>query len=398
LPPRHPGEFYALPQSPQIYKQLLMVAGYDRYFQLARCFRDEDLRADRQPEFTQIDIEASFVGSEDIYRVTETLLVALWAEAGQGVGAPFPRMAYAAAMEKYGTDKPDLRFGLEIQDWTSRTRALAVPMFAALAQAGHRVRGLLVPGGGKLSRKDIDELSATAKELGGSGLGSLKLQGGQLSGSLAKSFTLESAGALSIGEGDIALFVIGLDGVTSPVLDRVRRDVIRKLDLSPSTAHAFVWIEQFPMFEREAETGAWVPVHHPFTAPLEEDRRFLETDPGRVRSTHYDPVYNGNELGSGSLRIVDPKLQQEIFDRMGIEPGDADRRFGFLLEGLKAGAPPHGGIALGFDRITMLLTGAASLRDVIAFPKTTAARALFEGAPAAVRQEDLDVLHLKVTK
>jgi aspartyl-tRNA synthetase len=394
----HPGEFYALPQSPQIYKQLLMVAGFDRYFQLARCFRDEDLRAERQPEFTQIDIEASFIGAEDIYRVTETLLVALWAEAGERVSAPFPRMAHREALERFGTDKPDLRFGLEIQDWTAALRKIEHPFLAPAGSAGSRARGLLAKGGGKLSRKDIDQLADLAKQLGGSGLAWIKRQGDQLSGSIAKALTVDDAARLGLEDGDAALLAVGPDAVTSAVLDRVRRDVIRKLDLAPSTEHAFVWIEQFPMFERDPNTHAWVPVHHPFTAPLEEDRRFLETDPGRVRSTHYDPVYNGVELGSGSIRIVDSKLQEEIFDRMGIEPADAEHRFGFLLAGLKAGAPPHGGIALGFDRIVMALARTESIRDVIAFPKTTTARALFEGAPTTVRQEDLDVLHIKVVK
>ncbi len=393
-----PGEFYALPQSPQLYKQLLMIAGYDRYFQIARCFRDEDLRADRQPEFTQIDIEASFIGAEDIYRVTETLLVALWAEAGETVTAPFPRMAYAEARERYGTDKPDLRFGLEIRDWSETLRKIEHPFLAPARNAGVRARGLLVSGGAKLSRKDIDQLADLAKQLGGSGLAWLKRQGEALSGSIAKALTVEDGARLGLADGDAALLAVGPDATTSAVLDRVRREVIARLQVAPRARHAFVWIEGFPMFEKDPATGARVPLHHPFTAPHPDDVGLLASDPDRARSTHYDPVYNGVELGSGSIRIVDPALQQAVFERIGFSPAEAEHRFGFLLTGLKAGAPPHGGIALGFDRIAMLLAGAESLRDVIAFPKTTTARALFEGAPTTVRQEDLDVLHLKVVK
>jgi aspartyl-tRNA synthetase len=393
----YPGQFYALPQSPQLYKQLLMVAGFDRYFQLARCFRDEDQRADRQLEFTQIDLECAFVGPEDIYAVTEGVLAALWAEAGHKVETPFPRMAWRDAMERYGTDKPDLRFGLEIRDWTDITRPLQVPMFRDLAKAGWRVRGILVPDAQKLSRKHVDEFAALAKHVGGSGLGWLRCQGDQLSGSLAQSFQLESAQQLGLIDGNIALFAIGPDSETSAVLDHVRRAVISTLQLVPARPHAFVWIEQFPLFDHEPGTGALTFMHHPFTAPHPDDVGLLTTAPERARSLHYDAVYNGVELGSGSIRITDPALQALVFERLGLDREETEHRFGWLLEGLRSGAPPHGGIALGFDRITLLLTGGDSLRDVIAFPKTAQARALFEGAPTAVPQADLDVLHLKVT-
>ncbi|MFI5280513.1 MAG: aspartate--tRNA ligase, partial [Gemmatimonadales bacterium] len=294
-----PGEFYALPQSPQLYKQLLMVAGFDRYFQIARCFRDEDLRAERQPEFTQIDIEASFIGAEDIYRVTEALLVALWAEAGETVTAPFPRMAYKDAMERFGTDKPDLRFGLEIQDWTGALKQFDHPFLAPAKGPGARARGLLVEGGGKLSRKDIDQLADLAKQLGGSGLAWIKRQGDSLSGSIAKIVTMDDAGRIGfkLNDGDAALVAVGPDPVTSAVLDRVRREVIVRLGVQPRARHAFVWIEQFPMFEKDPETGARVPLHHPFTAPHPEDVALVDKEPDRARSTHYDPVYNGVELG-----------------------------------------------------------------------------------------------------
>jgi aspartyl-tRNA synthetase len=392
----HAGRFYALPQSPQIYKQLLMVSGYDRYFQLARCFRDEDLRADRQPEFTQIDLEASFIGPEDVYGVVEAVLVALWDEAGQRVSAPFPRMPWREAMERFGVDKPDLRFGLEIRDLTPSIGEDSGEFLRAAVGRGERVRALVAPGGAKLTRKDLDALTDDAKTMRASGLLWAKRGPDGVTGPGAKALGAAALEALGLSEGDLVLGVAGPDEVALPALGRVRLEAIRRLGIEPSTLHAFVWIEQFPLFEREPETGRFVPMHHPFTAPHPDDLGFLDTAPERVRSTHYDPVYNGNELGSGSIRIVDPALQQRVFDRLGIGPEEAEHRFGFLLEGLKAGAPPHGGIALGFDRIAMLLAGADSLRDVIAFPKTTQASALFEGAPTAVAQAELDVLHLRV--
>jgi aspartyl-tRNA synthetase len=392
----HPGEFYALPQSPQLYKQLLMVAGFDRYFQLARCFRDEDLRADRQPEFTQIDIEAAFIGPEDIYAVTEAVLVALWAEAGETVSAPFPRMPYREAMERYGVDKPDLRFGIEFQDLAPLIGEGSGDFLRAAVGRGERVHALVAPGGAALSRKDLDALTADARTMRASGLLWAKRGADGITGPGAKAFGAAALAKLNLAEGDLALAVAGPDAVALPALGRVRLEAIRKLGLAPRTKHAFVWIEQFPLFERDEATGQFVPMHHPFTAPHADDLPLLDSAPERVRSTHYDPVYNGNELGSGSIRIVDPALQQRVFDWLGIGPEEAQHRFGFLVEGLKAGAPPHGGIALGFDRIAMLLCGTDNLRDVIAFPKTAAARALFEGAPTRVQQPDLDVLHLKV--
>ncbi|MEK6767588.1 MAG: aspartate--tRNA ligase [Gemmatimonadota bacterium] len=392
----HPGEFYALPQSPQLYKQLLMVAGFDRYFQLARCFRDEDLRADRQPEFTQIDLEASFIGVEDVYAVTETVLVALWREGGHEVAAPFPRMAYRDAMERYGSDQPDLRFALEIRDLTGLIGSESGEFLRAAVGRGERVRAIVAPGGAALSRKDFDQLTDEAKAMRASGLLWAKRGADGVSGPGAKALGPAAVEALRLAEGDAVLGCAGGDSIVSPALGRVRLELVRRLKLQPGAKHAFVWIEQFPMFERDPGSGALAPMHHPFTAPHPDDRALLASEPERVRSMHYDPVYNGVELGSGSIRIVDPALQQQVFDRLGMAPDDVEARFGFLLEGLRAGAPPHGGIALGFDRIAMLLAGAESLREVIAFPKTTAARALFEGAPAPARQEDLDVLRLKV--
>jgi aspartyl-tRNA synthetase len=394
----HPGEFYALPQSPQLYKQLLMVAGFDRYFQIARCFRDEDLRNDRQPEFTQIDLEASFVGMEDVLGYVEAVLAALWEEAGQPVARPFLRIAWRDALERYGTDKPDLRYGFPIADWTAQVKPLGVPFFQAALTDGARVRGLAVQGGGALSRKDVDQLADTAKQLGGAGLAWVKRQGGQISGSVAKHFTAEALGALGVGDGDAALMTVGPDRLTSPVLDRVRQEVIRRLGSSPTSAHAFCWVVDFPLFEPDPVTGKPVFAHHPFTSPHPDDVARLDTDPLSCRALHYDAVYNGNELGSGSIRITDAGVQRRVFGHLGMSPQEAEARFGFLLSGLQAGAPPHGGFAIGFDRVVMLLAGAGSLRDVIAFPKTTAARALFEGAPAPASPADLSALHIEVKR
>jgi len=391
----HAGEFYALPQSPQIYKQLLMVSGFDRYFQIARCFRDEDLRFDRQPEFSQIDIEASFVGQEDVIGFVETVLVALWDEAGHKIARPFPRLTWRESMERYGTDKPDLRFDFPITDWTAQVQPLGVPFFQGTTN-GSRVRGIAVRGGGTLSRKDVDQLTETAKTNGAPGLAWVKRQGAQLSGSVGKHFTAEALGRIGIGDGDVALMTVGPDRVTSPALDKVRQEVIRRLAPQPKVAHAFCWVVDFPLFEPDPETGKPVFAHHPFTSPHPDDVGKLDSDPFACRALHYDAVYNGNELGSGSIRITDPRVQRKVFTHLGLSPADIEARFGFLLTALAAGAPPHGGFAVGFDRTAMLVAGAASLRDVIAFPKTTAARALFEGAPAPARPEDLAALHIKV--
>ncbi|PYP20940.1 MAG: aspartate--tRNA ligase [Gemmatimonadetes bacterium] len=394
----HAGEFYALPQSPQIYKQLLMVCGFDRYFQIARCFRDEDLRYDRQPEFTQIDLEASFVGQEDVLGFVEAVLAALWDEGGHAIGRPFPRLTHREAMERYGTDKPDQRYDLAIADWTALVRPLGVPFFHSAVKDGSRVRGLAVKGGGALSRKDVDQLAAVTKQLGGAGLAWVKRQGEQISGSVGKHFTAETLGRLGVGDGDVALMTVGPDRITSPVLDKVRQEVIRRLAPRPETAHAFCWVVDFPLFELDPETGRPVFAHHPFTSPHPEDVAKLEADPLACRALHYDAVYNGHELGSGSIRITDPAVQRRVFGHLGLTPQEAEARFGFLLAALAAGAPPHGGFAIGFDRVAMLLAGAASLRDVIAFPKTTAARALFEGAPASAAPADLATLHIEVKR
>ncbi len=392
----HPGEFYALPQSPQIYKQLLMVAGFDRYFQIARCFRDEDLRADRQPEFTQIDIEASFVSASDVEGYIERILVDLWQEAGHSVTAPFPRLSWREAMERFGIDKPDLRYGFEIQDLTASLKGDAADFVRASIATGGRLRGILATGAGSASRKEIDQLTAIAKSAKAGGLLWAKRTAAGWEGQGVKAFGAEGLAGIAAPEGDLLLAVVGPDSVTSPALHAIRMELVKRPGVGPSTPHAFCWIVDFPLFERDPDSGQFAPAHHPFTAPHPDDVSFLESDPGRCRAQHYDAVYNGNELGSGSIRITDPEVQQTIFRLLGIAPEEIRRRFGFLLDGLSAGAPPHGGFALGFDRIAMLLAGAASLRDVIAFPKTTAARALFEGAPTVVSQADLRALSIEV--
>lgn len=392
----HPGEFYALPQSPQLYKQLLMVSGYDRYFQIARCFRDEDLRADRQPEFTQIDIEASFVGVEDIIVLAEGLLAALFADAGIPVTSTFRRMSYAEAMESYGSDRPDLRYDLRIFDATDAFRGADFGITRSAIDAGGRVRGIRIPGGGQLSRKQVDDIEQIAKSAGAGGLLRVKKSNGVHEGSPAKFLSEQGAAQLALEEGDLALMVAGADEMSSVALDRVRQDVARRMNLIPDGAVAMLWVTDFPLFGYDEATGQLAAVHHPFTAPNPEDARKLDTDPRAVRALAYDVVMNGTELGGGSIRVHDRELQRRILEKLGIGKEEAEARFGFLLEALASGAPPHGGIALGFDRIAMLLSGAQSLRDVIAFPKTTAARAIFEGAPTPVSPEDLSDLHLEL--
>ncbi len=392
----HRGQFYALPQSPQIYKQLLMISGFDRYFQIARCFRDEDLRADRQPDFTQIDIEASFVTSEDVYAFVETVLVALWDEAGFRVDAPFPRMTFDDAVEQYGTDKPDLRFGYVITDLTDLVRGRGFRAFDESINGGGRVRGIRIPDGATLSRKQVDGLTALAKQSGTGGLATLKRRGDALSGPLAKLDGLSAATA-ELEDGGLLVATAGPDEVTSPALDIVRQAVIQELAPPARVEHAFVWVEDFPLLEPDAQTGGWVFAHHPFTAPRHDQEQALRDGAyADLRAQHYDVVYNGVELGSGSIRIHEAATQLAVFRSMGISAGEAEQRFGFLLKALRAGAPPHGGFAVGFDRVAMLLAGGESLRDVIAFPKTTAARALFEGAPCEIDARDLAELGITV--
>ncbi len=385
----HPGKFFALPQSPQMYKQVLMASGVDRYFQIARCFRDEDLRADRQPEFTQIDIEASFVEASDVHRSVESVLAALWDEAGHSISIPFATMSYDDAMERYGTDKPDLRYGFTIEDLSEFVRGRGFQVFDSAIEDGGRARGIRVRGGAVLSRKQLDELTEEAKKAGVGGLATLKRKNDQLSGPLARLDSMSIANS-TLDDGDLLLVASGADRVVSAALSRVRLMVIDKLEPAPEMRHAFTWIVGFPLFDRTEDGTGWQPAHHPFTAPHPDDvRQLTEGNIEGIRSQHYDVVYNGNELGSGSIRIVDPELQLCVLEVIGMTRDEASVRFGFLLQALRGGAPPHGGFALGFDRIVMLLAEADNLREVIAFPKTTAARALFENTPTTVPQDDL---------
>ncbi len=392
----HPGEFYALPQSPQIYKQLLMVAGYDRYFQIARCFRDEDLRADRQPEFSQIDLECAFVTQEDVQAIVERVLVALWKEAGHDVAIPFQRIGWMDAMERFGIDKPDLRYGFELENWTAHVQSDAAAFVHDGIASGGLLRGLRVPGGAALSRKEIDALAAVAKSNGLGGLLWAKRTDAGWEGQGTKAFGTGTMERIGGAIGDLILAGVGANGVALPAMGQVRLELTRRPEQKPITDHAFCWIVDFPLFELDSATGEHTPSHHPFTSPHPDDVHKLETAPWDCRAMHYDAVYNGNELGSGSIRITDPAVQETIFRLLKVPADEIQRRFGFLLDGLAAGAPPHGGFALGFDRIAMLLAGSTSLRDVIAFPKTTTARALFEGAPSPVSERDLAALSLSI--
>ena len=392
----HKGEFYALPQSPQIYKQILMIAGFDRYFQIARCFRDEDLRADRQPEFTQIDVEASFVEPEDIFVLIEGLMARLSDIGGLDASLPFPRLTWAEAMDRFGSDRPDLRFDLEIEDWTEATASLDFGIVRSAVAAGGRVRGIRLSGGARLSRRQIDSIEAAAKATGAPGLLWAKCSDDGTSGPLGKFLQPEHAAAMGLEVGDLALVAAGSDDVTSPALAAVRTTAINVFELEPEKEHAWLWVTDFPVFDEE--DGVLTASHHPFVMPHVDDVDLLETNPAAVRGTAYDLVYNGTEFGSGSIRIHQPELQRRILRVLGLRDEEIDEKFGFLLNALAAGAPPHGGIALGMDRIVQRFTGSGSLRDVIAFPKTTGARALFEGAPAALEDEHLAELGLMITK
>jgi len=394
------GEFYALPQSPQLYKQILMVAGFDRYYQIARCLRDEDLRADRQPEFTQLDLEMSFVNEDDIFAVGEVVMAAVWSECvGRSIERPFPRMSYRDAMERYGTDKPELRVPWTLLDLTDQLRESEFRIFRDAIGEGGRVRGFRVPGGAGLSRKALDALDGLAAGAGAPGVLWTKLTASGAQGGFGKQLSqaeLEAVRSrLDARAGDLIVVVAARDRVASPALDALRRHIASLMDAVES-GDRFLWVTEFPLFDQDPDTGEPVPSHHPFTGLNLEDLELLETNPLAVRSRAYDLVYNGSELGSGSIRINDPDLQRRVLAVLGIGPEKAQKKFGFLLEAFKYGAPPHGGFALGLDRIVMHLTDSVSLRDVIAFPKTTAARALMEGAPAPVDSDELEELGIRL--
>jgi aspartyl-tRNA synthetase len=395
----HWREFYALPQSPQLFKQLLMVAGTERYYQIARCFRDEALRAERQPEFTQVDLEMSFVEPDEVMAVVERLLVDVAGLAGWSIEAPFTRLTYREAMARYGSDRPDLRFGLEIGDLSERAVRTGFQVFQGAVEQGGVVRGFAVPGvAERFTRKRFDGLTARARELGAGGLVWFKRTADGVSGPAVKALGQEVAAelcqALGAGEGDVALVVAGPEAMACSVLGTLRVEVAAEEGLIPEGAHELCWVTEFPLLEWDEETERWVACHHPFTSPEPEDLGLLESAPQRVRARAYDVVLDGVELGGGSIRIHRPELQRRVFAALGIGEAEADERFGFLLEALRYGAPPHGGIALGLDRLVALLLGRSSIRDVIAFPKTTSATCLLTDAPSAVDPDQLAELGL----
>jgi aspartyl-tRNA synthetase len=399
----HPGSFYALPQSPQLFKQLLMVAGYERYYQFARCFRDEDLRADRQPEFTQIDVEMSFARPEDIYDVIEEMMVALFAEIGVEVGRPFPRAAYADVVDRYGTDRPDTRFGLELRDAGPASEGTGFRVFDDVLGAEGAVRGIAVSGAGGASRKQLDRWTAWAKDEGASGLIWIKLDesGGATSSALkvlGPERCVELARAVGAGPGDAALLVAAPRATCDRALGALRLKIARELGLVPENAWNLLWVERFPLLEWEPEEGRWVAMHHPFTAPRWEDLERLDDRPGDVRAQAYDLVLNGVEVGGGSIRIHSRDVQERVFRSLGIDEKEANEKFGFLLGALDAGAPPHGGIAMGFDRLCAMLCGEESIRDVIAFPKTTRASCLMTGSPSPVDERQLAELGFRLVR
>ncbi len=385
-----PGHFYALPQSPQLFKQMLMVAGYDRYFQIARCFRDEDLRADRQPDFTQLDLEMSFVTQDDILELNERLAAYVVREAtGVEVPLPFPRLTYTEAMNRYGSDKPDLRFDLELSDVTEFFKG---GEFRAFASA-ETVKALVVPG--LLSRKEIEELEAIAKAKGAAGLAWARMENGTLSGGIAKFIPSGLLEHLAIAEGQTLLLVAGSWRKTVESLGAVRLDLGKRLGLI-EPGFKFLWVVDFPLLEWDEEAGRWTYMHHPFTSPNLDDLPLLETNPGKVRAYAYDFVFNGSEAGGGSIRIHRRDLQERMFARLGIGPTEAQEKFGFLLEALSYGAPPHGGIAWGLDRFVANLAGEESIREVIAFPKNKEGKEPLTGAPAPVDEAQLSAVGLAV--
>ena len=400
----HPGSFYALPQSPQLFKQLLMCSGYDRYFQLARCYRDEDLRADRQPEFTQIDMEMSFADVDDVIAVNEKLLQKLFREVcGYELQLPIRRMTWREAMDRYGSDKPDLRFGMELKNVTELVRGCGFGVFTSAIENGGSVRGINAEGQGAMPRKKIDALVEFAKGYGAKGLAYLANQeDGSFKCSFAKFMTEEELNALCQAmngkPGDLLLFAADKDKVVFDVLGNLRLELARQQGLLRKDDFQFVWITEFPLLEYSEEEDRYVAMHHPFTMPMDEDLPLLDTDPGAVRAKAYDIVLNGTEMGGGSVRIHQADIQSKMFEVLGFTPERANDQFGFLLEAFKYGVPPHAGLAYGFDRMIMLMVGADSIRDVIAFPKVKDASCLMTEAPTPVDPKQLEELGIEIAK
>ncbi len=396
------GRFFALPQSPQLFKQLLMISGYDRYYQIVKCFRDEDLRADRQPEFTQVDVEMSFVKESNVTSLIDRLIVHVVREVhGRELNYPFPRLSYREAMARYGSDAPDTRFGMEIQDLTDAACQTDFRLFKRVAEDGGRVRAIRVEAKHGLSRKEIDDAEPFVKQFGAKGLAWLRFDSDGTRGSIAKLLgeggdvrLRDAAGAAAAG--DVLFMVADRDEVALPALGQLRLDLARRWNLAASDRMDFLWVVDFPLLERDEEANRWTACHHPFTAPREEDLELLESDPGRVRARAYDVVLNGIELGGGSIRIHSPEVQQRVFRAIDLGEEEARQKFGFLLDALSYGAPPHGGIALGLDRFIMLLAGADSIREVIAFPKTARGTCLLTDAPSDVADRQLQELGLKL--
>jgi aspartyl-tRNA synthetase len=399
----HPGEFFALPQSPQLFKQILMVAGMDRYVQICKCFRDEDLRADRQPEFTQVDVEMSFARPDTIFGVIEPLMKQVFAVIGREITTPFPRMPYAEALAKYGSDKPDLRCGMPIQDIREFFRESSFRVFREIVANGGTVRGFVVKNAGGYSRSEVDGLVDQAKALGATGLiWARRLEDGSITSSIMKAMGEDAVRQMldltDVAKGELLLVAAGEPDSTSKLLGQLRLNLAKKDSLLSSDDYKFTWVVDFPLVEFDAEEKRYVYVHHPFTSPHDDDLGRLESEPGTVRAKAYDLVLNGSEIGGGSIRIHDASLQRRIFKLLNISDEDARTRFGFFLEALEYGTPPHGGIALGLDRVIAILSAESSIREVIAFPKTAAAVDLMSDAPSPVDQRQLRELHIQTTR
>jgi aspartyl-tRNA synthetase len=397
----HHGQFFALPQSPQLYKQLLVTGGCDRYFQIAKCLRDEDLRADRQPEFTQIDIEMAFVEQDDVFEMAERMFARIWRDAaGEELGGPFSRLPHAEAMERYGSDKPDLRIRWEIVDLTSVLTGIGFGIFDGAASAGGRIRGFVARGGATLSRSRVDHYNQRAQDAGAKGALWLKRMEDGWSGQPSKVISEEVAAELEavagVETGDIMFIVAGKDHESSPALDVLRREVAAELDAVHTDERQWLWITEFPLFEMDHDTGAVHPAQHAFTMPAEPSVERIRDDPMSVTARAYDIVYNGMEFGSGSIRCHYPDVQRAILAATGLTDEEIEARFGFLLEAFRYGVPPHGGVAVGLDRLVAVMAGAASIRDVIAFPKTAAARGLLEGSPSQVAARELADLGISI--